>query len=112
VDTGLFWRAAAIQAVLVGALFAVLAVSLDDDFFEDWGIVVGPIAWVACSLGTGRILRLPLSFTAFCAAAGGVAGTLVALVVSHIPGAVVAVLVFAASTGGFEREPSAPGEGR
>jgi hypothetical protein len=104
VDTRLFWRAAAIQAVLVGALFALLAVALSDDFFDDWGVVVGPLAWIACSLGTGRLLRLPLPFTAFCALAGGIAGTLVALAIDHIPGAAVAVLVFAASCGGYERE--------
>ena len=53
VSSRLFWRAAAVQAGLVGALFVVLAVALPHHFFEDWGIVVGPVAWIACSFGTG-----------------------------------------------------------
>ena len=102
-----FWRAAVVQALLVAALFGLLVVlPLPDDFFEDWGIVAGPVAWIACSLITGRILRLPLSLTAFAAAAGGVAGTLVGLVASHYAAFPVAVAVFAASCAGYEPEPS------
>jgi hypothetical protein len=104
VDTRLFWRALLIQAILVGALFALLAALLSDDFFEDYGFVAGPIAWVACSLLTGRLLTLPLSLALFSAAAGGVAGTLVGIAIDHIPGAVVAVLVFAASCAGYDPE--------
>ena len=103
-----FWRAAIVQALLVAALFGILiALPLSDDFFEDWGIVAGPLAWIACSLVTGRILRLPLSLTLFAAAAGGVAGTLVGLVASHYAAFPVAVAVFAASCAGYESEPTA-----
>ena len=85
-------------------LFALLvALPLPEDFFEDWGVVTGPIAWIACSLVTGRVLRLPLSLTAFSAAAGGVAGTLVGLAASHAAGLPVAIAVFAASCAGYER---------
>jgi hypothetical protein len=97
-----FWRAAVVQTVLVAALFGVLvALPLSHDFFEDWGVVVGPLAWILCSLGTGRILRLPLSLTAFAAAAGGVAGTLVGLAASHVVALPIAVAVFAASCAGY-----------
>ena len=104
-----FWRAAAIQGGLVGVLFVVLAVSVSHDFFEDWGILVGPLIWLACSLISGRILGLPVPFALFCAAAGGVAGTLVGLVASHPIGLVVGVAVFAASAAGYER-PGATGQ--
>lgn len=106
-DTRLFWRAAAVQGALVGVLFAILAVTLSDDFFDDNGIWSGPLVWLACSLAAGRILGLPVSFALFCAAAGGVAGTLVGLVAGHLPGLVVGVAVFAACAAGFD-ESAAP----
>ena len=103
-NTREFWRAAAIQGVLVGVLFVLLGLALSDDFFDDWGIVAGPIVWLVCSLVTGRILGLPVPFTLFCALAGAVAGTLVGLVTSHPVGLVVGVAVFAASASGYDPE--------
>jgi hypothetical protein len=100
-----FWRAAIVQALLVAALFGVLLVlPLPHDFFKDWGIVVGPLSWILCSLATGRVLGLPLSLTAFAAAAGGVAGTLVGLAASHYASLPIAVAVFAASCAGYDNE--------
>ena len=103
-----FWRAFAIQGAQVGVLFAILALALDEDFFEDYGFVVGPLIWIGCSLITGRILGLPLGFTAFCALAGAVAGIVVALAAPHFVGIVVAVAVFAASASGYD-ETAEPG---
>jgi hypothetical protein len=107
VSSRLFWRAAAVQVGLVGALFVVLAVALPHHFVEDWGIVVGPAAWIACSFGTGAILKLPLSLTALSAVAGGVAGALVGIAMSHLVSLPVAVAVFAASCAGY-RQSSTP----
>jgi hypothetical protein len=103
VDSRLFWKALAVQAVTVLVLFGVLvALPLPDDFFEDVGFVVGPLAWLACSLVTGRVLRLPVAFVLFAALAGGVAGAIVLLAASHWPGMVAALLVFAASCAGYD----------
>ena len=107
-DSRLFWRAAAVQGALAGALFVVLALTVSEDFFEDNGIWLGPIVWIACSLISGRILGLPISFALFCAAAGGVAGTLVGLVAGHVVGLVIGIAVFAASASGYD-ESAAPG---
>ena len=85
-------------------LFLVLALGLDKEFFEDYGWVVGPIAWAACSLVTARVLSLPAGLVLFAALAGGVAGFLVGLVAGHVPGLVVSLLVFAASCGGYDAE--------
>ena len=102
-DSRLFWRAALVQALLVGIVFAILvALPLGDDFFEDYGWVSGPLAWILCAFATGRILALPLDLTLFAAAAGGVAGTIVALVTSHAVGLVVGIAVFGASCAGYE----------
>ena len=105
-DSSLFVRAALVQALLVAALFAVLiALPLGDDFFEDWGWLSGPIAWILCAAIAGQILKLPTSLVVFAALAGGVAGALVSLVTSHTVGLIIAVAVFAASCAGYEQEP-------
>ena len=106
-DQRLFWRSLAVQAVSVGLLFLVLALALDEDFFEDYGWIVGPVAWAACSLLTARILALPPGLVLFAALAGGVAGFLVGLVAGHVPGLAVSLLVFAASCGGYDAEQDA-----
>jgi hypothetical protein len=98
----LFWKALAVQLIVVAIPFAILAVALDDDFFEDWGWLVGPVVWLACSVITARILSLPLAYALFSAVAGGVAGLLVMLATSHIAGTVAALLVFAASCGSYD----------
>jgi hypothetical protein len=98
----LFWKALLVQAVVVAIPFAILAVALDDDFFEDWGWLAGPVVWLACSLVTGRILALPTAYVLFSAVAGGVAGLLVMLATSHLPGLLAALLVFAASCGSYD----------
>jgi hypothetical protein len=98
----LFWKALVVQAIVVAIPFAILAIALDHDFFEDWGWLVGPVVWVACSAVTGRILALPLAYVLFSALAAGVAGLLVMLATSHLPGLVAALLVFAASCGSYD----------
>ena len=98
----LFWKALAVQAVVVAIPFAILALTLDHDFFEDWGWLVGPVIWLACSAITGRILSLPLAYVLFSAVASGVAGLIVMLATSHTPGLIAALLVFAASCGSYD----------
>jgi len=90
----LFWKTLVVQAIVVAIPFAILGLTLSHDFFEDWGWLVGPIVWLACSVVTGRILALPLAYVLFSAVAGGVAGLL--------PGLVAALLVFAASCGSYD----------
>ena len=106
----LFWKALIVQLIVVAIPFAILGLALDEGFFEDWGWLVGPVIWLACSALTGRILSLPLAYVLFSAIAGGVAGLLVMLATSHLPGLLAALLVFAASCGSYdphlETEPS------
>jgi hypothetical protein len=98
----LFWKALVVQAVVVAIPFAILGVALDDDFFEDWGWLVGPAIWLICSVITSRILALPTAYVLFSAVAGGVAGLVVMLATSHLPGLLAALLVFAASCGSYD----------
>jgi hypothetical protein len=98
----LFWKALVVQAIVVAIPFAILGLALDESFFEDWGWLVGPIVWLACSAVTGRVLSLPLAYVLFSAVAGGVAGLIVMLATSHTPGLIAALLVFAASCGSYD----------
>jgi hypothetical protein len=98
----LFWKALVVQAVVVAIPFALLGLALDEDFFAEWGWLVGPVVWLAASAVTGRILELPLAYVLFSAVAGGVAGLVVMLATSHLPGLLAALLVFAASCGSYD----------
>jgi hypothetical protein len=80
----------------VGVLFAVLALTVPHRFFQDHGAVVGPLAWIACSLVTGRVLRLSIARTALAALAGGLVAGAVGAAVEHVISLPVAIAVFAA----------------
>ena len=102
-NSTLFWKSLAVQAVAVLVLSGVLvALPLGDDFFEDYGFVAGPVAWIACTLVTARVVQIPLAFALFAALAGGVAGTIVLVVASHWAGVAAALLVFGASCAGYD----------
>jgi hypothetical protein len=107
VNARLFWKSLAVQAVAVAIPFALLALALDRDFFEDWGWAIGPAVWLGCSLITARLLELPLGYALFSAVAGGVAGLVVMLAASHLPGIGAALLVFAASCGSYDPDAEA-----
>ena len=103
-DKRLFWRAALVQAAAVAVVAGILiALPLDGDFFEDNGIWAGPLAWALCALITALILRLPWQLALFAAAAGGIAGGLVAAAGADLwIGVLVAIAVFGACCGGYE----------
>jgi hypothetical protein len=98
VHVRLFWKALAVQALLMALLFGVLvALPLPEGFFEDYGFATGPLAWILCSVGTARVLSLP----------GGVAGVLVLLATTHLAAMAAALLVFSASCGSYEPDAEA-----
>jgi hypothetical protein len=107
VNARLFWKSLAVQATVLAIPFVVLALALEESFFEDWGWLAGPLVWLAASVGTARILSLPLGYVLFSAIAGGVAGAIVFLVASHWAGMAAGLLVFAASCGSYDPEAEA-----
>src|SRR3954447_22073062 len=89
-------RAAGVQLLLVAVLFGVLALTVPHGFFEDHGAIVGPLAWIGCSLATGLILKLSLVRMALAALLGGAVAGLVGMAVDHVVSLPVAIAVFAA----------------
>jgi len=107
VNARLFWKSLVVQAIVVAIPFAILGLTLDESFFEDWGWAAGPVVWLACSIVTARILSLPLGYVLFSAVAGGVAGAIVFLLATHLAGMAAGLLVFAASCGSYDPEAEA-----
>jgi hypothetical protein len=96
VDSAILWRVAAVQALAVAALSIVLALVFSHGFFESWGWLVGPLAWMACAWLTARVVGLPEAPVLVRAAVAGVLSALFVLLGLHWLGAAVAIAVFAA----------------
>ena len=74
----------------------VLAVLLPKSFFEDWGWLSGPVAWIGCAAVTARVLRLPIVGALTGAVLAGIPALCGSRVVAgvHWLGAVIAALAF------------------
>ena len=94
-DGSVLWRAAAVQVAGVVALSLLLAALLPHDFFEDWGWVSGPVAWLACAGITARVLSLPLGNTLLGAVLAGLLSGVAVLAGVHWLGVAIAIGVFA-----------------
>jgi hypothetical protein len=94
-DVPTLWRAALLQLATVAVLSIALAIALPHSFFEDWGWIAGPAAWMACAAFTARVLRLPLGLTLLGAALAGLPSILAVIAGAHWLGAAVAVALFA-----------------
>ncbi len=94
-DFGTLWRTAAIQTTAVGVLFAILVVLLPKSFFDSWGWITGPVAWMACAALTARLLRLPMKDTLLGALLAGIPDAICVLIGLHNIGDVIAIALFA-----------------
>ncbi len=94
-DRSIAWRAAAWQTGLVAVLSILLAIALPHSFFEDWGWLTGPGAWILCSLITARMLQLPLGSTMLGAVLAGLPSVIAVIAGVHWLGAVIAIALFA-----------------
>ena len=92
----MLWRAAALQVAAVAALSVALAALLPDSFFDDWGWLAGPAAWIACAALTGRLLRLPPIEAMLGALLAGLLSVPAVLLDLHWLGVAIAVGAFAA----------------
>jgi hypothetical protein len=95
-DRSILWRAAATQLLLVAALSLLLAVILPHSFFEDWGWLTGPAAWLGCAAITAWALHLPVGRVMLGAVLAGIPSAAAVLAGVHWLGVAIAVGAFAA----------------
>ena len=108
IDRSLALRAGLIQLAGVAVISIALAIALPHSFFEDWGWLSGPSAWVVCSLITATTLRLPPGLTVLGAVGAGLPSLLAVIVGLHWLGALLAIVLFALWCGRLEPRGDAP----
>jgi hypothetical protein len=95
-DRSVLWRAAVAQVLAVGAISLLLALALPHSFFEDWGWLTGPAAWLGCAALTAWALRLSVPRVLLGAAIAGIPSAIAVLAGVHWLGVALAVAAFAA----------------
>jgi hypothetical protein len=102
-DRSVLWRAALAQLLTVAALSVLLALALPDSFFDDWGWLTGPLAWLACAALTARALSLDAWGVLLGALLAGIPSAIAVLAGAHWLGVAIAVAAFAAWCGWLAR---------
>jgi hypothetical protein len=105
VDRSILWRAAAAQVLLVAAVSLALAIALPKSFFEDWGWLTGPVAWLGCAAITAWALDLPVRGVMLGAALAGIPSAVAVLAGVHWLGVAIAIAAFAAWCAWLARRP-------
>jgi hypothetical protein len=95
VDQSIAIRTAIYQGALVAVLSIALAIALPHSFFEGWGWLAGPGAWMLCALITASLLALPRGRALLGAALAGLPSLIAVLIGIHWLGAVIAIALFA-----------------
>jgi hypothetical protein len=94
-DVSVLWRSALVQLAAVAVLSIALALALPHSFFDDWGWIAGPLAWMLCAAFTARVLDLPLAPTLLGAVLAGLPSIVAVLLNLHWEGSLLAVILFA-----------------
>jgi len=95
----LFFKATALQLILVFGLALVLALILPRSFFQSWGWLSGPTAWLICAAGTALIMKLVLPRALLGAVVAGLPSVVLVVLGLHWAGALLACLLFGAWCG-------------
>ena len=98
-DWKIFWKSALIQLLAVAAVSLVLGALLPKSFFESWGWLSGPTAWLLCAAFTAAILKMDLPRTVLGAALAGLPSVVFVVIGLHWLGALFAAFLFAAWCG-------------
>ena len=106
VDRQLALRAGLVQTLCVVVLGLATGLTLSHDFFESWGWLVGPAAWLLAAAATAGRLHLPAGRTLLGAALAGIPSALATVAGLHWLGALIAIVLFALWCGGAQtRDP-------
>jgi hypothetical protein len=89
-----FLKSVLIQLLAVASVSLVLAILLPKSFFESWGWLSGPTAWLLCAAFTATVLKLDVSRTVFGAALAGLPSVVFVVIGVHWLGAAVAAVLF------------------
>jgi hypothetical protein len=95
-DRSILWRAAAAQVVAVAVVSVILAVTLPHSFFDHWGWLTGPAAWLGCAALTARLLQLEVRGVLAGAVLAGIPSAIAVIAGVHWLGVAIAVAAFAA----------------
>jgi hypothetical protein len=95
-NRSVLWRAALVQVLAVAALSLLLALTLPNSFFDDWGWITGPVAWLACAALTAWVLRLEPRWVLLGAVLAGIPSAIAVIAGVHWLGVAIAVAAFAA----------------
>jgi hypothetical protein len=104
VDRNVLVRAGLTQALAIAVVAIALAAALPRSFFEDWGWLAGPAAWLACAALTARVVRLPVGPVVAGAAVAGIPSLLAVATGVHWLGVVIAVPLLALWCGRLARD--------
>jgi hypothetical protein len=99
------WRAAGLQVAAVAALSLLLAVTLPHSFFEDWGWLAGPGAWLLCAAVTASVLKLDRESVLLGAILAGIPSAIAVVAGVHWLGVAIAVVLFGAWCGWLPHKP-------
>jgi len=109
IDTTLAMRAALVQAAGVLVPGLATGLTLSHAFFEDYGWLVGPPAWMIAAAVTVSVLRLPFWRGLLGAVVAGIPSGIATLIGVHWLGAALAIIIFALWCGGLaERRTANP----
>jgi hypothetical protein len=104
-DRSILWRAAAAQVLLVTGISLLLTAALPRSFFDDWGWLAGPAAWLACAALTAWGLCLSVRGVMLGAALAGIPSAVAVVAGVHWLGVAIAIAAFAAWCAWLARRP-------
>jgi hypothetical protein len=104
-DRTVLWRSAVAQVVAVAAVSLILALILPHSFFDDWGWLTGPLAWLGCAALTAWALHLDTRGVLLGAVVAGIPSALAVIAGVHWLGVAIAVAVFACWCAWLARRP-------
>jgi hypothetical protein len=109
-DRSVALKSLLVQLAAVAVVSIVLALALPHSFFEDWGWISGPVAWVACAAITARVLSLPIVGALIGSILVGLPAVVAVIVGVHWLGALIAAVLFGLWCGRLAVDPDLDAE--